>query len=324
MVDETDVGTTGLGIVQDEEGKGLTAHHYRKILQNHWQSTGVIVGGRVTGRSDLRYQVAEGTAVVSRGGSDGCAEVYWPDTLTEPVPANTTSRGRVDAIYVRARDPENGDADNHVRIGVATDVGDPGSPKGVPTGATVINYMYMAAGAGSTSGGGTGDEDLMGRMERGVDYALPHGASMGVITRVAENKDGAVSQYAGDVSVPYLVQTSFLCAIQRNVEMRFYACVSTGNTTDRSQRGIAAVNFYVDDQLYTTRKIAYDGWATTYEPTTIVNGLTPGWHTFGIKMWKQDGADFRAHYGTSTNMGQREPNRYVGRVLVLVDMGAAR
>lgn len=324
MVVETDVGTTGLGVVQDANGRGLTAHHYRKILEDHWQTPGVLAGGKVTGRSDLRYHVAEGTAVVSRGSSDGYVEVYWPETVTGAVPANTSGSGRIDAVYVRACDPENGDADNHVRLGVATGVGSPERPSGIPAGATVVDYMYMASGAGSTAGGGTGDEKLMDRMARGVNYALPHGASRGILRRIAENKNGTVPQYGGKTSVPYLLQDAFPFEVQSNVEMRFYACVSTGVTRDRTKQGMAAVNFYVDDQLYTTRKIAYDGWRTTYELTTIVNNLTPGWHSFAVKMWKQDGYDFQAHFEEDTNPNELEPCKYVGRVLVVVDMGAVK
>lgn len=305
----TDLGTTGFGIAQDENGNGMTAHTLRMILSEHWQTPGVVTGGAATGRTDLRYNVAKGVAVVSRGTADGYAEVAWDAAQTQPVPAGDPSNPRVDAIWVQAHDKDNGDPDNHVVLGVTTGTpsANPSIPA-LPAGATAIAYRKVPAGATSTQH----TEDTAS-----VDYALPHGTSIGVFARLAENKDGAVPN---DQKTD-LFTTRYTFVTDRNIEMRVFMCISTPDK-GKGQSGVATCRFFVDDQLYTSRKISYDENWVTHEFSTEVQ-VTPGSHKYSMIMFRQQGDPYVAHWGLMPNHDMGD-DRYVGRVLRLRDLGIAK
>ena len=59
--------TTALGVAPDPTGRGVDPPTHRRIIKAHWENTGIVCGLDVTGRSDLRYSVAAGVAVCSRG-----------------------------------------------------------------------------------------------------------------------------------------------------------------------------------------------------------------------------------------------------------------
>lgn len=84
---------------------------------------------------------------------------------------------------------------------------------------------------------------------------------------------------------------------------------------------MAAVQFYVDGQKYTTRKVEYTEAWVTYELTASVQ-VSAGRHTFGIAMYNEQGGGYVTHY--SNNDPDDRGNCYVGRVLVIKDEGLAR
>lgn len=299
--------STALGIMQLEDGTGTDPLTYRRILKSHWANKGVVTGLTVSGRTDLRYNVAAGVAITSRSDSDGYSEAYYGGGQTPAVAAGNASNPRIDRIWIKANDKQQGDDDNQVVIGVTS--GNPAASPvapAAPTGCTVLMDMRVPAGATSTNSA---------TKNASVTYALPYGASFGILQRIAENVDGTVDN---DKRTQFLTG-SFSFPTDRNVELHAYICVSTPQKD--KQVGVAAVQFYVDNQQYTTRKIEYDENWVTYEPTASVQ-VEAGTHTFGIAMYNEQGEGYVAHY--SHNDPDDRGNMYVGRVLVVKDEGVAQ
>lgn len=300
------MATTALGIRQDSNGDGVTPLCHRKIIQARWMNAGVISGLSVTGGSGLSYSVSAGCAVVSRADADGCCEAYFEGGSTPAVAAGGSSP-RIDAVWIKANDAEQGDADNHVVVGVTsgTPSSSPQEPQ-VPAGCLVVALMRMPAGAASTASA---------TLERDADYAIPYGASMGVLARVEEGIDGDVP----NDSAAQFLSARISLPTNRNVTMAAYLCVSTPEKD--GQTGVASVRFFVDGQRYTTRKIEYTQNWITYEPTAALE-LDAGDHVLGIAMVNQTGPGFVAHYGEGS--GFDAGDNYVGRVLRIDDEGPAR
>lgn len=313
-----DAKTTAFGIVQDSAGNGTTALQLRKVLQNHWQSTGIIGTGMSSDQTShvsglqgvMQYQVHEGTAVCSYDASDGYTEAYWPDMLTAQVPANDSAWPRIDSIWVFANNPEGGQSDNHVQIGVT--VGTPAQNPSAPTvrkGATVIQNMMLPAHATQTKEATpTGD----------LQYALFHGASMGRLWHLVDYNEHPQQSRHTVFWQPYLF------VIERTVELRAYISMSTLNLA--AGQGVCAVDFLFDTDKSTvaTRKIHYDNSYTTYEFSTIITDIQPGWHHYGLQIAKQTtGVDFQIISGMKSNPGDTWLNQYSGVTFVGIDMGAS-
>lgn len=298
--------TTALGVAPDPTGRGVDPPTHRRIIKAHWENTGIVCGLDVTGRSDLRYSVAAGVAVCSRGNADGYTEAYWSGGQTAAVSAGDPSNPRIDTVWLKACDISQGDEDNQVAVGVTqgTPSANPAAPS-VPAGCTRLMSMRMPAGASSTQ---------QATMVDTQDYAIPYGASLGILARIAENKDLQASSNPA-YTAPFLVGT-FKMPTDRNLLLTVYACVSTPNKD--GSKGVAAVRFVIDGKLYTTRKIEYtDSWVT-HECTCSLR-LAKGPHTIGVAMFNEQGPGYVTHYGVKGN-----GDTYVGRVLVVKDEGVAR
>lgn len=305
----TDLGTVAFGVSQNAAGQGTTAHTLRKIIERKWQSPGVLSGGVVSGRADLKYNVAEGAAVCRRNGQDGMTELWWDAAQTPAVAAGDGANPRIDAIWVMAH--TDSDTDNHVVLGVTS--GTPSaSPKNpaLPEGAVAVGYRRLPAGARTTQAStASGD----------IDYALIHGASMGILFRLAENIDGPV---ANDNRSAFLSKEWYF-PTDRNVELKVFMCISTPEK-GKNQTGVATCRFLIDGELYTSRKIEYTENWVTHEFSTEAK-VSAGWHTYGLAMFKQQGTDYVAHYGTEANpIVNTGDDKYVGRVFRMRDMGAAK
>lgn len=109
---------TALGVQPDSSGNGVTPLTHRKIIDALWTSTGIVTGLDVTGRNDLKYDVAAGVAICSRGDADGKTEAYWPGGQTTAVAAGDSTWPRIDRVWIKAHDMSQGDSDNQVVVGV--------------------------------------------------------------------------------------------------------------------------------------------------------------------------------------------------------------
>lgn len=211
--------TTALGIAPDSTGKGVDPLTHRQVIKAHWENTGIICGLDVSGRSDLRFGISAGVAVCSRGNADGFTEAYWNGGQSPAVGAGDPSNPRIDVIWVKANDISQGDSNNAVVSGVTqgTPSANPVAPS-IPAGCTRLMSMRMPAGASSTQSATPVDTQ---------DYAIPYGASLGVLARIAENKDLQPSSNPA-YTAPFLIGT-FKMPTDRNLLLTVYACVSTPN-----------------------------------------------------------------------------------------------
>lgn len=300
------MATTALGIMQDGDGAGVDPLTHRRIIRSRWLNTGVVTGLSVTG-SGLAYQVSAGCAVTSRADSDGYCEAYWEGGSTPAVQANSSSSPRVDLVWIRANDLQQGDPDNRVHVGVAqgAPASSPVAPA-CPSGCTPLMEMLVPGGAQSMGSASP---------NASVGYAIPYGSSLGVLARVEEGVNGSVDNAQ---RTPFLQARVFL-PTDRNLTATAFLCVSTAEKL--GQAGVATCRFVVDGERYTTRKVEYTENWVTYEPSTDMQ-LDAGYHTVGIVMYNEQGPGYVAHYGEGS--GVDAGDNYVGRVLRINDNGPAR
>lgn len=225
------MATTALGIAPDSSGAGVTPLTHRQIIRAHWANTGIVSGLNVSGRGDLTYSFGAGMAVCSRGDADGYTEAYWAGGQTPAVSA-TGSQPRIDCIWIRANDPTQGDADNHVVIGVTQGNASPTpSVPGVPAGATRIGIRLMPAHATSTSGS---------TMYRSATYAVPSGASLGRLAIARSTADYPIPEdkdSAGKMVYHQLLRIDFAVPTKRlvTVEWKASATVPSGSGDDANK-----------------------------------------------------------------------------------------
>lgn len=176
------MATTGLGIMQTSTGEGTDPITLRRIIKARWMNTGIITGLAVSGRSDLSYSVAAGCAVVSKSDSDGYVEAYWEGGNTAAVSAGDPSNPRIDAVWIKANDKQQGDDDNRVHIGVTqgTPAADPVTPT-VPSGCLILASFRVPAMATSTNSAQKASDG---------DLAIPYGASLGLLAEYVNTYEG--------------------------------------------------------------------------------------------------------------------------------------
>ena len=235
--------TTALGIAQDESGAGVDPLTHRRVIESHWCNAGIVRGLEVSGTDGLTYHVSAGNAVVSRSGSDGFAEAYWDGGDTPAVGAGDPSNPRVDLVWLRANDPQQGDDDNRVHVGVAqgTPSVSPAAPE-APAGCLAIATMMVPAAATSTSSS---------QMTSERTYAIPYGSTLGLLgsTRLTYEGPGDYGDGGRDY---YEMSTTFTVPTDRLVEFRFAACACAASATDPSQPTLDpldAAAWYVGIQL---------------------------------------------------------------------------
>lgn len=165
--------STALGVRQDADGNGTTDVAMRHILAAQWANTGVIDGLAVTGGTTMAYKVSAGTAVCSKGPSDGRVLAWWPGGTTDVVAANPASNPRTDVVYVYSNDMTQGDPDNLVHVGVAVGTASVTAPApSIPTYATPLAYMRVPSGATNTQ---------QTTLAQPVGNAIPYGGSLGLL-----------------------------------------------------------------------------------------------------------------------------------------------
>ena len=237
------MATTALGIMQDSDGNGVSPLTHRKVIQARWSNTGVITGLAVTGSSNMKYTVAAGCAVVSRSESDGYAEAYWEGGETDPVASGDPSNPRIDIVWIKANDKQQGDPDNLVHIGVTS--GTPSADPVAPTldgGCTEIARVVVPAGASSTSSTSISSNSR---------YAIPQGASLGLIANSTLNYDGPSDWYDKGRDY-YENMVTFTIPTDRIIEFRFTATASAAdsvNITRPTENDLDTACWYVGIQL---------------------------------------------------------------------------
>ena len=312
------MATTALGIMQASDGAGLDPLTHRRIIKGRWANTGVVAGLAVTGRSDLSYQVAAGVAVASRSGSDGYVELYFEGGTAGPVEAGDPSNPRIDAVWVKANDIQQGDPDNRVHVGVTqgTPSASPVCPS-VPAGCLVLAKMRVPASATST-----------GSAQRAADgdRAIPYGASLGLLGMTHETESGVVDERLGvkgrHCSVQITVPT------KRVVELRFTASAySQGDPGTHSSWYVA---FALDGE-----EIPYSG-GESYLGTLVCETVQRSWivevpagtHTVSVSSAWVAGENqpmIRAgSYTSNPDTGSSFSGQFAGKILEAWDRGVAQ
>lgn len=312
------MATTALGIMQASDGAGLDPLTHRRIIKGRWSNTGVVSGLSVTGRSDLSYQVASGVAVASRSGSDGYVELYFEGGTAGPVEAGDPSNPRIDAVWVKAGDIQQGDPDNRVHVGVAqgTPSASPVCPS-VPAGCTIIAQMRMPAGSTKTSSA---------TRSAVADSAIPYGASLGLLTSSRLNYEGP-SNWTDDGRDYYENSVQFSIPTDRVIEFRYTACVCAASATNPSvatQNNLDTACWYVGIQLDGKDVTGGGGQFQVFrawEPVTlsVVTTVSAGTHTARTR-------NHRVQWGCNLFFVAHtdKTQTYQGRTLEVWDRGVAR
>ena len=264
------VSTTALGVRQSDDTVpvGTTANALRHILAAQWSSTGVIDGLKVTGTSSLAYHVAAGTAVCSKGSSDGKTLAYFEGANTPGINSNSSGNPRIDSVYIYANDLDQGDSDNLVHVGVVqgTPATNPAAP-GIPTYGTLLAQMLMPAGSASASNASNVSS---------IAYAIPYGASLGLIgwdaNSTTTNQNWDNTWYSQASKSIYLSTDRYI-----KVVFDFRAVTLDGS--------ISSMYFklQIDGTDYTDgsdERPIFNVWARDYITWTF--GVNKGNHTFNV------------------------------------------
>lgn len=268
------MATTALGIMQDSNGAGVDPLTHRRIIKARWSNTGIISGLEVTGGSGLTYNVAAGNAVLSRSSSDGYTEAYWEGGATPAVSTGDPSNPRIDTVWLKADDIQQGDSDNRVKVGVTqgTPSSSPVAPS-APSGCTAIAEMRMPAGATSTS-------SAQQTSER--EYAIPYGANLGLLASYRDTKNGTIDSVKQQRATRCAVSVNL--PTNRLLDLRFIASVSSSGTYGSDDYTNWYVSFALDG-----KEIEYSGGeillsnltCETHERTVTVEA-TKGTHTIAV------------------------------------------
>lgn len=267
--------------VRNSGADGTTPLALRLALGALFPQSGILSGLGVRGSSSLAYSVAAGVAVCTRGAGDGSTLAPVPAGSTPAVAANGTGYPRIDAVWVTAHDLDQGDADNHVTLGVTqgTPAASPARPT-VPTYATLLAYMRLPAGATTTA---------QATVEaRGRD-AVASGATMGQLGYMRDTYDGKLrGDLNGTMHVDYSVTVTVPTA--RLVELRWCATLSGGDSSDcivaMSVDGVKAMQFFVTPP---------SGGRWDYKEVRHVVTLSPGTHTISFSSGQYWGGDILVH-----------------------------
>lgn len=295
--------TTALGIMQDNAGAGVDPLTHRRIIKARWGNTGVISGLEVTGTSSLVYHVATGNAVLSRADTDGYTEAYWDGGNTEAVSAGDPSNPRIDTVWLKANDIQQGDADNRVHCGVTqgTPSSSPVAPD-APAGCTPIAYMMMPAGATSTASA---------TQTTARSYAVPYGSSLGLLNSYRDTSKGNFDTTLKAKSTRCAV--SITVPTDRLLDLRFTAGVYCSGSNDQHTSWYVA--FALDGE-----EVPYSGgefWLNieTCEAVQRTHTLevSAGTHTISvITAWVSGQACPAARYGTYSSQGEGTAQDFTG------------
>ena len=297
------MANVALGI-RNNGADGTTPLALRLALAALFPQAGILSGLSVRGSSSLAYSVASGVAVCTRGSGDGSTIAPVAAGSTPAVAANGTGYPRIDAVWVVAHDMDQGDADNHVTLGVTqgTAAASPARPS-VPTYATVLAYMRLPAGATTTA---------QATVEaRGRD-AVAAGATMGQLGYMRDTYDGKLrGDYDGTMHMDYSLTVTVPTA--RLVELRWCATLSGGDSSDcivaMSVDGEKKMQFFVTPP-------SSGRW--DYKEVRHVVTLSPGTHTISFSSGQYWGGDVMVH-SSDDKLGS---NACTGVICEAIDQGA--
>lgn len=268
------MATTALGIMQDSSGAGVDPLTHRRIIKARWSNPGIISGLEVTGGSGLTYNVSAGNAVLSRSSSDGYTEAYWEGGSTPAVSTGDPSNPRIDTVWLKADDVQQGDGDNRVKVGVTqgTPSSSPVAPS-APSGCTAIAEMRMPAGATSTS-------SAQQTSER--EYAIPYGANLGLLASYRDTTNGVIDSTKQKRSTRCAVKVTV--PTDRLIDLRFVASVASSGTYGSDQYTNWYVSFLLDGSeiQYSGGEMLLSNLTCETRERTFTVPVDKGTHTIAV------------------------------------------
>lgn len=300
------MSNTALGVAQTSAGIGTTDTAMRHILAAQWASTGVVSGLAVKGGTTLAYTVAAGVAVCSKGASDGKTLAWFEGGSTTTVAANSSGNPRIDCVWITSHDLTQGDSDNLVTLGVTqgTPAATPTAPT-IPTYATLLAQMRMPAGATTTANA---------TQAASIGYAIPYGASLGVLHSYVSTYDGisdtSATWYTDDSARLYL-------PTDRLLEFRYARCMSSVNS---GNLGSILVKMYLDGSPFVQTEILATAYWETHE-FSFIKQVSAGNHTFSVANRHWAGGQIRYLYNADSERGAAYQN---GMTVQVIDKGVVR
>lgn len=184
------------GIAPLADGTCTSPAEMQRLIGSYWGNPGVISGCEVTGRADMKWQVAAGAVVVQTGARLAVEVPVESLQVTSPAPPSTGTRR--DYIYA--------DTSGQVKISSAS-----------PSSGTVIASVIVPAGATATN--------QMG-VEVAKRYALPVGASLGELAGWTDPAGGwtTVTDTSEQVRWNYVLP---ILPTDRQLEFRITQCLAT-------------------------------------------------------------------------------------------------
>ena len=303
------MSNTAFGVAQTSAGVGTTDTDMRHILAAQWESTGVINGLAVSGTTSLYYRVAAGVAVCSKGPSDGKTLAYFNGGNTDTISANSSGNPRIDSVYIYSNDANQGDPDNLVHIGVTqgTAAATPTAPS-IPTYATLLAEMLMPAGATTTANA---------HQAASVGYAIPYGASLGVLADTTNKMDAVGDSTVNKFFVEQTTAMRYL-PTDRLVELKFQVCANASSGYSDWYQG-----FMVDGAEVANSGGEFhftEGW-TTQERSHVME-VSEGNHTIAVRTGLRGGSAPIFHFSGDSHT--RLYTGFYGRRLQAFDRGVVR
>lgn len=313
------MATTALGIMQTGDGAGVDPLTHRRIIKSHWANAGIVSGLKVTGGSGLTYNVSAGNAVLSRSDSDGYTEAYWEGGTTNAVSTGDPSNPRIDTVWLKAYDAQQGDPDNRVHVGVTqgTPSSSPVAPS-APSGCLAIARMRMPAGATSTSSA---------QQTTARDYAIPYGSSLGRIGHYHDTTNGNIdtTRYAKTTRCAVSVNVP----TDRLVDLQFTASAACSGSGEQYTCWYVAFSVDGSELSYSGGELHLNAKTCQTVQRTFTTELGAGTHTIAVLTAWVSGDTYPkvrsgSYSGTGTGADGKFTGTYPGMILEVWDRGVTQ
>lgn len=299
--------TTAFGVANVGD-QGTSPLSMRKSVEVLFDSPGVVSGLSVTGASG-GYSVAPGLAVTKRGPSDGMALAWSDGGLAVPAStSNASANPRLDAVWLVSHDPQFGDADNLVALGVTQGAPAPSpAAPAVPAGCTLLALMRVPAGAASPA---------QATRQSAGPAAIVKGATMGVLANKVYTAD---NEFLKRYTEKPVATATFSLPRARTVSFGLTVSVkAAGCASDLYWAGSGYVQLWIDGAKARTFRFE----CNPYSPICLYfedkRALAAGAHTVKMSLWgstTKPASDLYLCYAGAEN--------WPGQVLTVVDEGAA-
>lgn len=306
------MATTAFPVRQDTDGNGCTDVTLRKIMQALHPTKGIITGLTVSVQNSLNYYVGAGTAVCSKGSSDGNTLAYWAGG-TVSTTSNTSSNPRIDVIWITSHDITQGDSNNYVTLGVTqgTAAASPTAPS-IPSYATKIVAMKVPASATTTS-----SASVYGSYNR-----ITAVTTMGLLasSTIANSATGDATKlkWYTENSTSFYVPTKRLVELQYDVSVR---CSETSGTDTYIGWGLKCFNLDGKAIANSTWEWRVEPYITEHRKASVLVEVSAGSHTCSVTTGKMAGNDTSRPQFAYGNPGDSSGRSYCGRVLKVWDRG---